>query len=262
MPVRLVATDLDGTILCRGVISPRTIAAFDRITRAGATFVLVTGRPPRSMARISAAFGNQGVALCSNGAFSYDMRSASVVAERAIPPDVLALAARRLREAIPGIGIAIEHAFALDADHAYQPDLWDSDVELVRMDDAGLFARPGAKLLGRHPDFTADDLLALARPAVGGILNVYHSNGANLIEAVATGVSKATAVASVAAELGIPPSEVIAFGDMPNDQPLLSWAGTSYAVANAHPEVLAAATHVIPSCESDGVAQILEHLFP
>ncbi len=55
---------------------------------------------------------------------------------------------------------------------------------------------------------------------------------------------------------------MLAFGDMPNDLPLLNWAGTSCAVANAHPEVLAAATHIIGSNDDDGVAEYLERLYP
>jgi hydroxymethylpyrimidine pyrophosphatase-like HAD family hydrolase len=49
---------------------------------------------------------------------------------------------------------------------------------------------------------------------------------------------------------------------MPHDLPLLTWAGTSCAVANAHPDVLAAATHVIGSVDDDGVAAYLERVYP
>lgn len=54
--------------------------------------------------------------------------------------------------------------------------------------------------------------------------------------------------------------EVVAFGDMPNDLAMLSWAGTSYAVANAHPAVLAATTHRTTANEDDGVARIIERI--
>ena len=49
---------------------------------------------------------------------------------------------------------------------------------------------------------------------------------------------------------------------MPNDLPLMSWAGVSCAVANAHPDVLAAATRVIGSNDADGVARYLEEIYP
>ena len=260
---RLVATDLDGTIVRGdGTISPRTVAAFERAERAGARFVLVTGRPPRLMAGIAAVFGHRGVAICSNGALTYDMGTGGITGERLIPAGVLSEAARLLRRAIPGIGIAVENAFELTADDRYQAGVWDEDLDIPRLDDAKLLGRPAAKLLGRHPDFSADDLLALARPAIGGIVNTYHSNGRSLVEAVAAGVSKASAVAALATEYGLTSADVIAFGDMPNDLPMLAWAGRSYGMANAHRDVLAAVDHVIGGIDEDGVAAVLEGLFP
>ena len=261
---RLVATDLDGTIVREdGTISARTLAAFGRAERGGARFVLVTGRPPRLMGRIAEAFGNRGVAICANGALTYDMRTGRINGERLIPADALSEAARLLRKVIPGIGIAVENAFDLAADNRYQAGVWDDGLaEIPRLDDAELFGRAAAKLLGRHPDHTADELLALAHPAIGRIVNTYHSNGWSLVEAVAPEVSKASAVAALARKYGIARGEVIAFGDMPNDLPLLAWAGTSYGMANAHRDVLAAVDHVIPGNDDDGVATVLETLFP
>src|ERR1700722_4109710 len=243
----LVGTDLDGTIIRRdGTISARTVAAFARVEAAGARFVLVTGRPPRVMEPIAAAFGHRGTAIWDNGALSYDMLAA----------------AAGLRSAVPGIGIAVEYPDGHAADAAYQAATWDVNSSIPRLADAALFGRPASKLLGRHFGYTCDDLLALALPGLGGLVNVTHSNAKGLVEAAALGVSKATAVAELAAAHGIGPESVIAFGDMPNALPLLTWAGTSCAVANAHPAVLAAATHVIGSNDEDGVAAYLEKLYP
>jgi hydroxymethylpyrimidine pyrophosphatase-like HAD family hydrolase len=259
----LVATDLDGTIVrSDGTISERTVAAFARVEAAGAQFVLVTGRPPRLMRSIAAAFGHRGTAICANGAIAYDMRTDTVTGLHMIPPASLAAAASALRGAIPGIGIAVEYPDGHAADALYQAASWDIDQEMPRPGDAVLFSRPGSKLLGRHYGYSCDDLLALAVPAVDGLVTVTHSNAKGLIEAGALGLSKASVVAELAAGLGIGPSSVLAFGDMPNDLPLLTWAGTSCAVANAHPAVLAAATHIIASNDDDGVAAYLETLYP
>ncbi|GHF63963.1 hydrolase [Kitasatospora xanthocidica] len=262
-PPRLVATDLDGTIV-RGdrTVSARTVAALARVERAGGHVVLVTGRPPRLMGEIAAAFGHRGVAICSNGAFAYDMRTRTVVAERPIPVDVLGETARLLREVAPGIGLAVEYAQELAGDAHYEAGDWDADTTVRRLDDAVLFARPAPKLLGRHPELSADDLLELVRPAIGELVTVTHSNGVRLVEAVARGVSKAAALGELAQRYGIPRERAIAFGDMPNDLPMMAWAGTSYGVANAHPEVLASVDHVIASNDEDGVAAVLEGLFP
>jgi hypothetical protein len=48
---------------------------------------------------------------------------------------------------------------------------------------------------------------------------------------------------------------------MPNDLPMLVWAGHSVAVANAHPEVIGAADEVTASNDDDGVAEVLERVF-
>jgi hydroxymethylpyrimidine pyrophosphatase-like HAD family hydrolase len=53
---------------------------------------------------------------------------------------------------------------------------------------------------------------------------------------------------------------VIAFGDMPNDIPLLRLAGRGVAVANAHADVLRAADEITASNVDDGVAQVIERL--
>jgi hydroxymethylpyrimidine pyrophosphatase-like HAD family hydrolase len=255
----LVATDLDGTIVRRdGTISARTVAAFARVEASGARFVLVTGRPPRVMRGIAEAFGHRGTAICANGALAYDMHADEIEELNLIPPPVLAEAAFALRAAIPGIGIAVEYPDGHAADAVYRAGTWDLNSSIPRVDDATLLGRPASKLLGRHFGYGCDELLALALPALDGLVTVTHSNAKGLVEAGARGVSKATAVAELAARHGIERQDVLAFGDMPNDLPLLTWAGTSCAVANAHPEVLAAATYVIGANDDDGVAEYLE----
>jgi hydroxymethylpyrimidine pyrophosphatase-like HAD family hydrolase len=81
------------------------------------------------------------------------------------------------------------------------------------------------------------------------------------VEISGPGVTKASTLALLCEELGVAPDEVVAFGDMPNDLAMLRWAGTSYAMANAHPSVVALADRQAPSHEDDGVAAVLEELF-
>jgi hydroxymethylpyrimidine pyrophosphatase-like HAD family hydrolase len=65
----------------------------------------------------------------------------------------------------------------------------------------------------------------------------------------------------VTEELAVDPADVLAFGDMPNDLPMLAWAGTPYAMANAHTSVLAAVERRAPSNDEDGVAVVLSGIF-
>jgi len=82
------------------------------------------------------------------------------------------------------------------------------------------------------------------------------------VELSAVGVNKAAALAELCHELGFDAAEVIAFGDFPNDLPMLAWAGRSVAVANAHPDVIDEADEVTASNDEDGVAMVLETLAP
>ncbi len=81
------------------------------------------------------------------------------------------------------------------------------------------------------------------------------------MEVSAVGVTKGDGLARLCGRLGVDAADVVGFGDMPNDIPMLTWAGTSYAVANAHPSVLAAADHTAPTNDDDGVATVLASLF-
>ena len=122
-----------------------------------------------------------------------------------------------------------------------------------------LCAEGVTKLIALHPRMGCDELLPLARELIAERAEVTHS-GAAIVEIAAPGVTKAHALARYCAARGIARDAVVAFGDMPNDVPMLEWAGHAVAVANAHPDVLAIATEVTSSNDQDGVAIVLEQL--
>ncbi|MBW8481741.1 HAD family hydrolase [Actinomadura parmotrematis] len=267
MPVtkpRLVATDLDGTIVrSDGTVSDRTVAALARVEECGAALVMVTGRPPRWMAEIAAAVGHHGVAICANGAVRYDLRTETVLHADLIEPEVIARAVERLRGIDPELRFAVEYPDGFVFEARYNLGRWDAEALGGRpVDGEALTGRPGTKLLAFHPSADPDDLAERAGKAVGDLVTVTHSSGRGLLEMSAHGVTKASALAAFCAEQRIAPAEVVAFGDMPNDLPMLTWAGTSYGVANAHPLVLSAVTGTTLRNDDDGVAQVLERLFP
>jgi hydroxymethylpyrimidine pyrophosphatase-like HAD family hydrolase len=82
-----------------------------------------------------------------------------------------------------------------------------------------------------------------------------------MVEISGLGVTKASTLEMLCAERGVAAEEVVAFGDMPNDLPMLAWAGTSYAMANAHSSVRELAGDTAPGNDEDGVAVVLERLF-
>src|SRR5256885_12831293 len=115
---------------------------------------------------------------------------------------------------------------------------WSSDVCSSDL----LLADPATKLILRHAEHETVSIQDLARELAGEGATAVES-GAEAVEVTAPGVNKATAVA----ELGVPPEQVVAFGDFPNDIPLLTWAGHGVAMANAHPDVIAIADEVTAS---------------
>jgi hypothetical protein len=254
----VIATDLDGTLLrSDGTVSDRSRRVLAAAEDAGALVVLVTGRPPRWMPPVVEQTGHRGIAVCANGALVYDLHTESVVEEHLIEPEIATEVVRALRDAVPGLAFAVErgpHGFAHEP--AYKPAWTAGDRTVGGLDE--ILREPMAKLLARHPDLDADTLLARAREVVGELATLTHSSRDGLLEMSAAGVSKASTLELLCHERGFTAADVVAFGDMPNDIPMLMWAGWGIAVATAHPDVIAVVDEVTAANDEDGVAVVLE----
>ncbi len=258
---RLIATDLDGTLLGEhGRVSPRNAKALADAAGSGIVVVLVTGRPLRWLPQVYEQLAEPYPTVCANGAVDYDPATGVVHESRPIPPAVLAQVCTRLLAAIPEICFAVEieggrHMLR----EAQYPAYWD-EVDSDEVPLSGIVAQPAEKLLARGGRRDPDEFVALIEAAVDGLVEVTHSSTSGLVEISATGVTKATGLAAVCERRGIAAEDVLAFGDMPNDVPMLRWAGRGIAVANAHPAAKAAADGSTLSNVDDGVAVYLERL--
>jgi hydroxymethylpyrimidine pyrophosphatase-like HAD family hydrolase len=273
LPVRprLIATDLDGTLLRDDkTVSDRTVAALAAAEAAGIAVFFVTGRPPRWMDVVREHVHGHGLAICGNGAVVVDLRTDTPVRVRPLPRAVALDVVRELRAAAPGTSFAVEFTdgisyepeyprFPLDPGTLLAPaeKLLDEDGVRAGGDES---AAPVVKLLAHHHDLTPDGFLALARTIGGDRAAFTRSSPSALVEVSGFGVSKASTLALCCAERGISTDEVVAFGDMPNDLEMLTWAGTSYAMGNAHPDVIAAASARTLTNEEDGVAAVIEEI--
>lgn len=260
--IRLVATDLDGTLLrSDGSVSDRTRALLASLRERGIPLVMVSARPPRDLRRIAASVGVAGVAVGCNGALLYDTASDCILDHWPLSAEVATRLAITLRQTLPDVCFAIENGLYAGWESGYlairgrepQPEDYIADA-------LTLCSTPISKLLVRHPTLGADELLAVGREVAGEDAVATHS-GSRLLEISAPGVDKATALAALCARLEIAPASVVTFGDMPNDVPMLRWAGLGIAVANAHSDALAAADAVTASNNDDGLAVALETLF-
>jgi Cof subfamily protein (haloacid dehalogenase superfamily) len=257
--LRLAAIDLDGTLLRPdGSLSKRSRAALERARASGIRTVLVTARGPRSVRVLAADLGLDGSAICSNGAITLDLSSGEVVRTQPLGTEIAARLVRELRSRLPGILFAAEtEEIVLEPGFAAWE--WEPPTGTRYADGLELVAEPVAKLIVRHDTHALEAIAEAARELAGDDAAVTIP-GPWTVEISAAGVSKAAALAELCAELGVEAAEVVAFGDYPNDLPMLEWAGHAVAVANAHPDVLAAADEVTASNADDGVALVLERL--
>ncbi|MFF8269833.1 Cof-type HAD-IIB family hydrolase [Streptomyces sp. NPDC016562] len=264
---RLIATDLDGTLLRDDkTVSPRTIAALAAAEEAGIEVFFVTGRPARWMDVVSDHVHGHGLAICANGAAVVDLHAGrEFVQVRALQRGIALTVVEALRAAAPGTSFAVEMTTGINYEPAYPPFFKDpgarvATAEKLLAEDTDDNAAPVLKLLAHHAELTPDAFLALARSAAGAYASITRSSPTALLEISGPGVSKASTLALCCAERGISPEEVVAFGDMPNDLEMLTWAGTSYAMGNAHPDVLAAASGCTVANNEDGVALVIERI--
>ncbi|WP_405937775.1 Cof-type HAD-IIB family hydrolase [Streptomyces sp. NBC_00726] len=264
---RLIATDLDGTLLRDDkTVSDRTVRALAAAEEAGVEVFFVTGRPARWMDVVSDHVHGHGLAICANGAAVADLHAGGrLMKVRGLERETALDVVHALRAAAPGTSFAVELATGIHYEPAYPPFYLDPGAtvavaeKLLYEETAGDGA-PVLKLLARHGDLDPDEFLALARAAAGERATFTRSSPTALIEVSGPGVSKASTLELCCAERGIAAAEVVAFGDMPNDVEMLSWAGASYAMGNAHPAALAAASGRTVTNNEDGVAVVIERI--
>ncbi|MFD9500892.1 Cof-type HAD-IIB family hydrolase [Streptomyces sp. NPDC060035] len=264
---RLIATDLDGTLLRDDkTLSDRTVAALAAAEEAGIEVFFVTGRPARWMDVVTAHVHGHGMAICANGAAVADLHADGRLIEvRPLERDVALDVVHVLREAAPGVSFAVELTTGIHYEPAYPPFHMDPGAtvavaEKLLHEEAPGSAAPVLKVLAHHQELAPDTFLALAREAAGDRASFTRSSPTALLEISGLGVSKAGTLAACCERRGIAAAEVVAFGDMPNDIEMLSWAGASFAMGNAHPAAVAAASGVTLSNNEDGVAVVIERI--
>ncbi|MGA9376342.1 MAG: HAD family hydrolase, partial [Mycobacterium sp.] len=232
---------------------------------AGTRFVLATGRPPRWVRPVVEQLGFAPMSVCANGAVIYDPETDRIIAARMLSVAALAALAEMAARVIPGVGLAVERVGRSAHDAAtpqfvsspgYEHAWLNPDNTEVSLED--LLSAPAVKLLIRKAGARSEDLAAALAPHIGVEGDLTYSTNNGLIEVLPRGLSKATGIAEIAGPLGIEASDIVAFGDMPNDIPMLRWAGLGVAMGNAHPDALAAADEVTEPNTDDGLARVLE----
>jgi hydroxymethylpyrimidine pyrophosphatase-like HAD family hydrolase len=179
-----------------------------------------------------------------------------------VPGSVIASLVVKLEDQLGPVKLLLE---VLDGE---REPLWGDHVEdwpypddLVIQDRALSLSHDVIKAFIRTPQGNPDTLLDAASEIIPSDVVTFTHSGLGWVEITPPGVDKGTGLAIVAADLGVDPSEVLVFGDMPNDIPMFRWAGYGrVAVENAHPALMALADEVTLSNERDGVAVYLDNM--
>ncbi|MCU1591492.1 MAG: HAD-superfamily hydrolase, subfamily, partial [Frankiales bacterium] len=227
----------------------------------------VTGRGPRLLDSVRIALDGRGIAVLAQGGYVVDLERDEVLRTVALPREQ----AMRVIDAIEAVAgdvvLAVEDAaepteaqISLRVQHGFQ---WPYP------EPAHLLAKehvlpPGAvlKVFLRSASLGQDELLARARAVVDPAdAEVTHA-GLGFIEVLPPGITKASGLQVALDRFGVGFHDVLVFGDMPNDLPMIravaEAGGRAVSVANAHAEVRAAAPERTSGHEVDGVARYLE----
>ena len=265
MPYRLIAADMDGTLLDPASrLTERTVRALRAAGEAGAGVVLASGRMPCALRYFVNTLNITAPLIAYNGALIADPRTEKALASFPIS----AALGREIAGACEDLGLHIQ-AYEGDAFWCETANQFARDYQTflncpVRLEAVGEklsswlpFDTP--KMLAIDTAERVSQFLPVLRERFAGRVKIATSNP-KFIEFVSPAAGKAAALARVSEITGVPREEIIAFGDGLNDLDMLEWAGTSCAMENGAPEVKARSTRVVPSNAEDGVAQEVEAL--
>lgn len=267
MTIRLIATDLDGTLLdAKQRVTGRTRAALAAAQAAGIKVVPVTARQPWGLRLIAEQAGFEGWALCGNGAHALNLGTGEHLFEQHLSVEAQYALAEALLQRLPeALFVSVRErgeVFVAQEGYADIADPNDHKRDLATMGAhtlAEVLAEPSLKFVVRHPGIDNNTLVATIRGLGLPGFAVTHS-GAPFVEVMAEGVNKAWGLGQLCTHLDITPEQVVAFGDAPNDAEMLAWAGHGVAVANAAPDTLAVADEVTAAHTDDGVAAVIERI--
>lgn len=255
---RLVALDIDGTLVDEFEhVTETVVGAVAAAVDAGVHVVLSTGRSVFGISRIIDLLGlEDGHCVASNGAVTFTYSPVEVT-------NTVTFDARRavemVLEHVPDALVAVEVVGGGYRINRHFPageitgEMWIQSID-------ELVSEPVTRVIIRDPESSAEDFVELA-DRVGLHGTNYFVGYTAWLDIAPEGVSKASALAEVAAVLGIKQSDVLAIGDGRNDLEMLSWAGRGVAMGQAPPEVMAAADDVTGTLHEDGAALELARWF-
>lgn len=255
---RVVALDIDGTVVDRdGRLPDRVADAISSVVAADVPVVLATGRSWHGVRPLIDELGlPPGWSVASNGAVVVSYPPERI--EKAVTFDPRRVI-ERVGELAPEALIAVEE---IGRGYRTTGEFPRGDLtgEMIIENAEQLSSRPVTRIIVRDPYRSDEEFLELADQL--GLHGVsYYVGWSAWLDIVPDGVTKASGLADVVAELGLEAADVLAVGDGRNDVEMLSWAGRGVAMGQAPAEVHAAADAVTGTFDDGGLATELRRWF-
>jgi Cof subfamily protein (haloacid dehalogenase superfamily) len=264
MKIRLVAIDLDGTLLNSAKEITATSATIIRAARevAGVRIVLATARPPRTVMPFYSLLDLDTPMINYNGALVHEPHTGRIVLHRPLEAKLARSIAALAREMFPSVLVSAEVLDNWYTDRVAEG--WDS--ETARLSDAYTVApmeqwlnQPITRLhlLGNR-QWLVEIQKALVAKMPKQTIAAWSEN--SMLQIMNPAAGKRAALRAVAAEMGLQAAEVMAIGDNANDAGMMQWAGIGVAMANASPHARGVADYVTDANDADGAANAIAKL--
>jgi Cof subfamily protein (haloacid dehalogenase superfamily) len=272
MPIKLLALDIDGTLLTpQGEITPRNSAAINGARQSGVQIVLVTGRRFNSARELAQRLDMGAPLISHNGALTKNVETLETLDYH--PLDI------GIARAIIGFGrecgadmICCDDPHGLGkmviegvsdenkSLHRYLDKYRDS-VSVVS-DLLEYVDHPPIQIMFSGRCDPMDDFAVRLKAAIGERIQLfktrYRSADLTILDALSVTASKGTSLATIAKKHGVAREEIMAVGDNHNDLTMLSYAGLGVVMANAEDELKRMGFELTSSNEEDGVAEAIE----
>lgn len=260
--IKLVAFDIDDT-LTKGstTLSPGNLAAIRRAQDAGVFVTVATGRGYLGSSAIWKTIGVQGPVINYGGSIVNDTRTGALLHATSIKPEEVTELFALAHELNVHAQLYQGDAIVYEAENEYAvryktflnlPFVIDPDLMKKRWENV-------PKILYITEKERAEELIPMLQKRFEGQFKISGSK-AGFVEFNELEAHKGSALAWIAAYLGVAQSETAAMGDNLLDLEMIRWAGTGAAVADAHADILGVADVIAPRCEDDGAAWFIDNI--
>lgn len=262
--IRLIAVDMDGTLLLPdGSVPDGLWPLLGRLRQRGIAFAPASGRQLATLQSMFAGVDGELDYIAENGA--YVVRGDAEVSSDALQPAFAASVIVRLRALVDGgtlrAGLVVcgkRSAYIEDTDAVFLAEVEKYYAKLEVVPD--LLAVDDQVLKLAIYDFDGGETHTAPAFADAAAAHRVVVSGPHWVDIMNATVNKGVALRNLQTVLGVTAAQTVAFGDYLNDLELLAAADWSYAMADAHPDVIAVARHRAPSNADAGVVTVIERL--